>query len=741
MSTAAALQAAIDRPLPLRMRPDLVVVGQNYEGRRYFVIKDPVTLGYYYLSEQEHFTLVALDGQTSLSELQQRFAARFAPQQVTVELLQAFLSHLHRSGLIRGLAAGQGEQLVARRSASQQFDVLRYAEKLLAFRWRGVNPQPFLIWLEPKVGWFFSKSGSALWLCVIGFALAVMVSRCEQIARALPEARAWLIGTNILWLGAALILIKTLHELGHAIAARRAGCACHEVGFQLFFLLPCLYANVSDVWLVPDKWKRIAVSAAGMYVELFLAAVATLIWWQAEPGVLASLCQSIMIVASVGTLALNGNPLMRYDGYYLLADFAEVPNLEQRSRGQLIAWLARWCAGVEWQPPGELSRRRRLWLAAYAAAAMAYRSALLIGVYLASRAMLRPWRLEPLSDVFVAGAALGMIIPLVITGGQFVMDARRQNKLNPARLALSGAVVILAIAVACLLPFPARITAPVEIEARDASRIYATVGGTLQTALPAGTAVKKGQVLATLRNADLQRDLTRLATEQRLQELRLVELETLRGDEPERAAQIPAVKQALADLSTRAEQLRGLIGRLTLVAPHDGIVLPPPRRQPSTLAKQLAGWLGSPLEPENRGAFFDTGTLLCLVAQPGAIEGVAIVDQADAPLLREGNKAKISAPQWPFGTIRGAVAEVAQIDADAVPLHLAATKALPQRIARGGEAQPLSISYQVRIRFDQPPQAVLPGATARARIVAKPQTLAARFGRWLSTTFRFRNEF
>lgn len=141
--------------------------------------------------------------------------------------------------------------------------------------------------------------------------------------------QAFVTSANVAWLGVALMIVKTLHELGHALAARRYGCRCREMGVQLFFLLPCLYTNVSEVWLVPSKWRRIAVSAAGMYVELFLAAVATIVWWLAEPGPLASIAWSVMLVASFGTLVLNGNPLMRYDGYYILADLAEVPNLEQ----------------------------------------------------------------------------------------------------------------------------------------------------------------------------------------------------------------------------------------------------------------------------------------------------------------------------------------------------------------------------------------------------------------------------
>src|SRR5262245_15300100 len=300
-----------DRPLQLRQRPDLVVREQWFAGRRHFVLHDPLSLTYAYLTEIEHAVWSLLDGHASAGEIIERFAARFAPRQLTAHELQSFLGQLHRQGLVLSDAPGQGAQLAQRRAKNQRLGLLQLAEKLLALRWRGIHPGPLLDWLDPKLGWLFSPAGFVLWAAIVLSAGGFVTMHASELAQRLPTARAWLSGSNLLWLSVAMIVVKTLHELGHALAARRVGCRCRELGVQLFFLLPCLYTNVSDVWLVPGKWRRMAVSAAGIYVEFLLAAIAALVWSQAEPGILSSLCLNIVVVASIGTLLLNGNPLLR----------------------------------------------------------------------------------------------------------------------------------------------------------------------------------------------------------------------------------------------------------------------------------------------------------------------------------------------------------------------------------------------------------------------------------------------
>lgn len=732
--------AAADRPLALLRRADLEVRELWFAGRRHFVLHDPLALTYAYLTEIEHAVWTLLDGRTSAAEMQTQFAARFAPRQLTPHELQSFLAQLHRQGLVLSDAAGQGEQLAVRGEKKSSFNLLRLAEKLLALRWRGINPEALLDWLDPKIGWLFSGTGILLWAVLVAWAGSLVATHWSELVRRLPDARAWLLGGNLLWLSVAMILVKTLHELGHALAARRVGCRCREMGVQLFFLLPCLYTNVSDVWLVPSKWRRMAVSAAGIHVEMLLAAIATILWWYAEPGVLASLCLNVMLVASVGTLLLNGNPLLRYDGYYLLSDLVEVPNLEQTSRSQLLALLARGCVGVELPRTDDFSWRKRLWLAAYAAAAIVYRALLLIGIYFALRTMLSPYRLQPLGDVLLALAVLGMIVPLSVAVGQVARQARRRRELRPVRLIVTAVVVAGLLLAAFFVPLPQRITAPVVIEPSGASYIYVTVAGTLQNALPAGTRVERGQTIAQLASPELERDRARLESETQRQELHIAALLASRGDDPAAQAAIPAAQQSLADLQQRLAQVRELIGRLKLTSPQAGVVLPPPKRRSNAAPESLAGWSGTPLDAANRGSFLESGTLVGLVDQPGRVEALAIVEQGDVPLVQAGQAAHVAIAQSPSKTLRGTVDSVSQVDAADLPLHLTATGAIPQKLDANHQPQALATVYQVRIALTEPPPNLLPGATGTVLLHAAPQTLAARLTRWLGQTFRFRAE-
>jgi putative peptide zinc metalloprotease protein len=729
--------AAIDRPLPLKQRRDLVVREQWFAGRRHFVLHDPLALTYAWLSEVEHAIWKLLDGRTSAAQVLERFAARFSPRQLSPLELQSFLVQLHRQGLVVSDAPGQGEQLAQRKNRKERFSPLRLAEQLVALRWRGVDPEPLLAWLDPALGWLFTRAGLVLWALVVAWAAALAIWNGSEIARRLPSAQAWLAGSNLVWLGVATILVKTLHELGHALAARRMGCRPREVGVQLFFLLPCLYTNVSDVWLVPGKWRRMAVSAAGIYVELLLAAIATILWWHAEPGVLASLSLNVMLVASVGTLLLNGNPLLRYDGYYLLSDLVEVPNLEQQSRQQLAALAGQWFAGLPATVTDEVGPAKRCWLAAYAAAAFVYRAALLVVVYFAVRALLAPYRLQPLCDVLVGIAAVGMVMPLAVASVRQLRQAQRRRELRPARMVLAGAVAAGLILAAALIPLPQRVTLPVVIEPEGASAMYVTVAGTLTSALPAGTRVHRGQTIAQLASPELARDRARLESEVRRQELHLAALEATRGDDPAARAAVPAAQQTLADLQHRLAQVRAFVGKLQLTAPHDGIILPPPRRRPHNDERQLATWLGTPLDLANRGSHLETGTLLCLIGHSGRAQALAIAPQSEASLVQADAHAILALPQWPHGTIRGRVDSVSQLDADLLPAHMAASGAIPQKLDAQGRPQPLEAAYQVRIALVDPPP-LLPGATGRALVTAPPQSLAARLGRWLGTTFRFR---
>ncbi|MGH7128191.1 MAG: hemolysin D, partial [Planctomycetaceae bacterium] len=133
------------------------------------------------------------------------------------------------------------------------------------------------------------------------------------------------------WILVALAVVKIGHELAHAAACKHFGGECHEMGLMLLVFTPCLYCNVSDAWMLPSKWHRAAVGAAGMYLEVVLAAACTFLWWFSTPGLFNTICLNTMFVCSVGTLLFNGNPLLRYDGYYIISELFEVPNLHRQA--------------------------------------------------------------------------------------------------------------------------------------------------------------------------------------------------------------------------------------------------------------------------------------------------------------------------------------------------------------------------------------------------------------------------
>ncbi len=730
--------AASDRPIHMRMRPDLVLAEQWFSGRPFFVVKDPLRTAYSYLTQQEHFILKLLDGGVSAADVEQQFAERFAPQRITTGQLQQFVAHLHRSGLVLSEAPGQGEQLVGRRQKHSRWNVIRVLENVLSLRWRGFDPDPILRWLDPVMGWLFSGFGFAVWLIVLFCGAFALLGRAGELEQRSVDLPAWLASGNLPWLALALIVVKTLHEIGHGLAARRMGCPSREMGIQLFLFLPCLYTDVSDVWLIPNKWRRIVVSAAGMYVELFLAAIAAIIWSFAEPGVLSSLCQGVFWVASIGTILLNGNPLLRYDGYHLLSDLIEVPNLERRSQTQLLHMLARVALGVEWWPPDELERRPRALLAMFAC-----------GGYLLSRDG-AGWCLFHVTGHVAAirrkrgrrrfgtdGTAWN-VIPLAITLGQSIVQIHVANEINYSRLLSAAAFVVGIGLVIGFVPLPQRITAPLVVEARGATRLYASVAGELREALPEGTKLSSGQSVATLENLELRRDLARLESELRRQQLLLTELETIRGFDQSATAGIPAARESQADLQQRIDRLKELMAKLTLAAPHEGVLLPPPRHQQRAKPHELGSWTGTPLDPANRGSMIETGTLVGLIARPGELEAIAVVEQSDAALIRAGSRVVLAIPQAGGGTLAGTVEEVARAESDELPLHLEATHAIPQRQSVGQSTRRLTTVYQVRIKLDTPPTDVLPGALGRARIVAASEPLATRLSRWVAKTFRFR---
>jgi putative peptide zinc metalloprotease protein len=724
------------------MRPDLPVERQRFGGRAWWVVKDPLGLNYFRFREEEFAVLEMLDGATSIDEIRAAFERRFAPQRITAGEIQAFVSRLHTSGLVIADLPGQGEALYERRQLRRRERTLATVANLLAIRFRGFDPDRFLTWLDRHLGWIFSAWFTAVCLALVAGAVGLVTVEFDVVRSRLPDWHEFFQGSNLIWLAVALGMTKVLHELGHGLACKHFGAECHEMGVMLLALVPCLYCNVSDAWLLPNKWHRVAIAAAGICVELVLASLATLVWWSTGPGLVNQLCLSIMVLSSVNTVLLNGNPLLRYDGYFILASALESPNLAHRSRAWITTTLARACLGIRLPHERILPERHRGWFVFYTLASLAYRWFVLVMLLWFLSQLFRPYDLPLVGLAIVALVVMGMVAGATWQMARFFNVPGRMGQVKRPRVAMTvGVVGLLALALA-FVPLPTRVYAPVTIEPSDSARVYVIVPGAIDEALVRpGDTVSEGATLATLTNRELEQEIEEVAGQLAVQEVTLANLQRQRVSDPSAAKQIPTVTQAIADFTQRRARLVEQRNRLKLVAPRAGVVLPPAKRSAERGSRdRLASWSGTPLEKINRGAWLEAGTLLCLVGDREKLEAVLVIDQADVGQVSAGQEVEIQLDELPSQTFSGRIAETAEIDLKRAPEQLSVKTGGELQTAsdrRGGE-RPASASYQARVPLDDPNGLMLLDARGRAKIHVSSQAIGPRLWRYFAGLLRTR---
>ena len=408
-----------------------------------------------------------------------------------------------------------------------------------------------------------------------------MTTQFDTLRARLPDFHAFFAATNVFWIALVLAGTKVCHELGHALVCKRFGGQCHELGLMLLVFVPCLYVNVSDTWMLPNKWQRAAVVAAGLWVELVLAAVCTLLWWFSEPGLFNTLCLNTMFVCSVST-----RPVQRQPAAALRRLLHPVRSV---GAAELVAGVARLLAaraaplvpGAGRSGRGGAAGISRVWLGGYGLASSAYRLVVLAGIVWFLLTVLRPYRLQVLAHGVVGVMIVGALTVPLIAAGRLLSNPVQRRSIRRSRLVLVGGLLAAVAVGVGGLPVPARVTAPLVLEPQGAQRVYVTVAGMLtDVAVRPGAVVTAGQRLARLENLELAREVARLEGSLRQQQTVVANLEARRGADPEARVQIPAAQQALEDIRQRLQQQRDEQQKLTLVAPADGVMISPPRVPP-----------------------------------------------------------------------------------------------------------------------------------------------------------------
>ncbi len=332
-----------------RLRRDLVVSAQETKEGKIFVLKDRASGRFFRLREPEHFIVEQLDGATPLEvirrRVEERFGATLAPRAI-----EQFVGYLQRNGLLETGESAPGRPAGERR---------RIRGSLLYLRFKAFDPDALLGRLVARLRFFFTRPFLWLSAAAIVSALGITVASGNEIAhdvRQLYNFHALLLA----WV--TLLAVVTLHEFAHGLTCKYFGGEVREMGFLLIYFQPAFYCNVSDAWLFPEKSKRLWVTFAGAYFELFLWALATWTWRITEPGTWVSFVALVVMATSAIKSFFNLNPLIKLDGYYLLSDLLEIPNLRSKAFHYLGERLRRFGRSPLERTGEATTRERRIYL-------------------------------------------------------------------------------------------------------------------------------------------------------------------------------------------------------------------------------------------------------------------------------------------------------------------------------------------------------------------------------------------
>jgi putative peptide zinc metalloprotease protein len=379
-----------------KLREHARVERHRYRGHPWYVVRDPASGQVHRLSPAAYLLVAKMDGARTVDELWTGTGAQLGEEAPSQDDVIRLLAQLHSTDLLQAQVPPDARELFERLSTRQRSRLWRTMLNPMAIRIPLWDPDAFLErslpLVRPLLGWF----GGLLWLAVVIPPIVLAGQYWADLTENLSDR---LLATeSLVLIGLIYPAIKLLHELGHAYTTKAYGGEVHELGIMLLVLFPTPYVDASAAAGFRAKYQRVTVGAAGMLVELFLAGLAMFVWLAVEPGLVRAVAFNVMLIAGLSTLVFNGNPLLRYDGYYILADLIEIPNLATRAARFWGHLIDRYVFRTEDMSPFPATAGERVWFLVYGPASFAYRLFVMLaialyvgGAYLAAGAVLALW--------------------------------------------------------------------------------------------------------------------------------------------------------------------------------------------------------------------------------------------------------------------------------------------------------------------------------------------------------------
>ena len=692
------------RTLRPRLRPDAEVTPQTFQGETWFVIQNPVSLQYYRVGAAEREILSRLDGATPLDAIHEALQRNLGNAAPSFRDVAQFIFMLRQANLLTPEASEESYWDVERATKRRRQRLKQKFSNFMYLTLPLLDPDRFLRAALPHLMWCYTRAALAVWLAVVAgaaFAFAYNFSAFVQ-----PANRVLAPG-NLGYLYVAFVLVKAFHEFGHALTARRFGAEVHRMGIMFLVFMPVPYVDVTPMWACPRKGAKILVGCGGVMIELFLASLAVFAWLALEPSVVRTVLYNVIFVASVSTLLFNGNPLLRYDAYYVLSDLIEIPNLRQRAWKFISHCLKKYLIGQK-LPPYEGTAREKRWFVGYGVLSMIYRTVVVTGIilYIASKLFM----VGVILACFVA--VLWVVVPLGKLLKYVLFDSATRN-VRARAVGVTALIATLAVLGLGVMPVPYGVRTPCAVEPGEMRVLRADWRGFLDAvAVRDGEQVASGQVLARLRNDNLDFEIRQIEARIRQAEARWRMMQT-RNVAAAQAMEghLDALRK---DFSDRLERRAAL----TFHAPFAGVVVAP------SIARV-------------HGRFLEAGDPLLTVAAAEELRVTAVVDTGDIADVRNavGRPVRIKFRSHPHEVLTGVIERVhpsATHEPPAAALTSLGGGPVLMDPQSGEQQRTLLPWYRVDILLDADQTPPPLGATGTARFVAGRMPL----GRQLWIQFR-----
>lgn len=586
-----------------RLRLAVRVRRQTLRGTRWYLLCDEATGRQHLINEAAYGFIGRCDGAHDVQTVWDAMLTDAAESAPTQSEVLELLMQLDQLDLLQ-CECGPDTEALFRRHDQRRQQRRRSMISPFSFRLSFGDPSRWLPRLDPIALALFRPVVLWLWLAAVVLAGGAAAAHWEELVahgrELLGSPRAVLLA----WL--CFPLMKALHELGHALAVRRWGGDVREFGLGLMLLVPAPYVDASAASAFERRSQRAGVAAAGIVVELALFALATLVWVGAQPGIVRDVCFVVMAIGGISTLAFNGNPLLRFDGYHVMCDLLELPNLAARSNAWWGSVLRRLMQGRRADDAPVVRRAETKWLVAYAPLSFAYRLPLAVGIvwWLGSKA----WLLGVAAALYLVVSML--LWPFVRLARQLLVTASSDGQAARAVIALALLAVVPGL-VLFVVPMPLATVAPAVVWLPDKAQLRAQTEGFV-AALPAadGSRVRAGDLLLVLDNPTLSSERAQLVS--RLDGLEADQLRLLWND-----------GAAARNVSERIEAARAELARLD------------ERLAALQVHAEVSGTLVMPRQADLLGTFAQRGATLGHVLAPDQLRVRAAVAQDDADLVRQ----------------------------------------------------------------------------------------------------------